>query len=202
MLTLAFAAMMLPNGCADLRASTGLEHWPTGSVVLVAIDARIAPRSGVELVERAMKTWTEAAAGGIRLEKVAAGDAAPLRVRFVRSDWNYGETRPRLDPKSGAIVAADVAINADVTGDVLQQRIIIYLTALHELGHALGLPHTDDFTTIMYSFRRPDDGTRYFMAYRQRVRDIDDIGSPHASGLAAADVAAIRSLYSRPTDNR
>jgi hypothetical protein len=92
-----------------------------------------------------------------------------------------------------------VHINGEIAGggDALDERIIIYLTALHELGHALGLPHTDDFSTIMYSFRRPDDGARYFGAYRRRLRAADDVGSPSASGVAPADIAALRRLYSR-----
>jgi hypothetical protein len=49
----------------------------------------------------------------------------------------------------------------------------------------------------MYSFRRPDDGERYFGAYRRRLRSPDDIGSATATGLAPADVEALRALYAR-----
>ena len=49
----------------------------------------------------------------------------------------------------------------------------------------------------MYSFREPDDGARYFAAYRQRLRSVDDIGSDRATGLAAGDHAALRALYGR-----
>jgi len=147
-----------------------------------------------------MKTWTDAAEGRFTLETGATKDAAPIRVYFVGRESNYGETLPRIDRRTGAIVAADVVISADVVaaaGDALQQRIVAYLTALHELGHALGLPHTDDFSTIMYSFRRPDDGRRYFSAYRRRLRSADDIGSARATGLSDADVAALRTLYDK-----
>jgi len=109
----------------------------------------------------------------------------------------YGETRPAVDRRTGLIAAADVAINADASGDVMTQQIVVYLTALHELGHALGLPHTDDFSDIMYSFRRPDDGERYFGAYRRKLRSISDIGSASATGLSPADVASLRRLYDR-----
>ena len=74
---------------------------------------------------------------------------------------------------------------------------MVYLTALHEIGHALGLPHTDPFSDIMYSFRRADDAERYFGAYRRQLRDADDVGSASATGLSAGDVAALHALYAR-----
>jgi len=72
---------------------------------------------------------------------------------------------------------------------------VLYLTALHEVGHAIGMRHTDTFADIMYSFRRPDDGERYFGAYRRRLNAVDDIGSEKATGLSADDIAAVRQLY-------
>src|SRR4029453_9128023 len=96
-----------------------------------------------------------------------------------------GRQRAGVDPESGTIRSAEVVITIDTGGDdPITQRIVLYLTALHELGHALGLRHTDNFSDIMYSFRRPDDGERYFAAYRQRLRSPDDIGSSTASGLS------------------
>jgi len=121
-----------------------------------------------------------------------------VRVRFSSSRGLYGETRPQIDPGTGAIVSADVVIATDTGGDdPLTQRIVLYLTALHELGHALGLRHTDNFADIMYAFRRPDDGERFFAAYRRLLRTADEIGSPAASGLSANDLAAVRELYGR-----
>ena len=107
----------------------------------------------------------------------------------------YGETAPRVDRSTGRIASAEVQISGNIGGDLLTQRIVIYLTALHELGHALGLPHTDDFNDIMYSFRRPDDGERYFGAYRRRLRGPDDMGSATATGLSTSDIDALRTLY-------
>ena len=93
-------------------------------------------------------------------------------------------------------IDGDVFITADVSGDLLDRRIVLYLTALHEIGHALGLPHNNDFGSIMYAFRFPGDGERYFGAYRNRLRSADDIGRRTASGLSEADVETLKKLYS------
>jgi hypothetical protein len=172
-------------------------HWPTGATLRVWIEPRPAPADGARFVERAMTTWTAAAEGRFTLTRAASRDEAAVRVFFISSATNYGETAPRVDRAQRRIVSAEVAINAEVPADALMARVIIYLTALHELGHALGLPHTDEFADIMYRFRRPDDGARYFGAFRQRLRSADDIGSGSASGLSPADVAALRQLYDR-----
>ena len=41
--------------------------------------------------------------------------------------------------------------------DKLLRDAIVYLTCLHETGHALGLQHTDAFADIMYSFQYGGD---------------------------------------------
>jgi hypothetical protein len=172
-------------------------HWRDGTAILVWVDSRNAAPGAETLVGLAMKTWTRAAGGRFTIEKTAARDAAAVRISFDGADGNYGEARPRIDRVTGAIVEADVHIASDVGGDVLTRRIIVYLTALHELGHALGLPHSDVFADIMYRFRQADDGERYFGAYRRRLRSVDDIGSERATGLAPGDLAALRALYGR-----
>lgn len=172
-------------------------RWPARAVIDVWIDRRGAPPDGDALVERALITWTRAADGRFVLRSASSSDRAAVRVRFARADGVYGETAPRIDRTTGAIASADVLIAGDVPGDALHRRIVVYLTALHELGHALGMPHTDAFDDIMYSFRRSDDGERYFGAYRKRLRSAEDVGSARATGLSAGDLAALRALYDR-----
>lgn len=171
------------------------KRWPSKAVIGVWLEADSAPFGAGALVDRACATWTRASAGRFVIEKAASREAAAVRVRFTRADGIYGEAAPRIDRATGFIASADVAIAGDIPGDPLHQRIVVYLTALHELGHALGLRHTDAFDDIMYAFRRPDDGARYFGAYRGRLRTSEDIGSDRATGLSPADIAALRALY-------
>ena len=84
---------------------------------------------------------------------------------------------------------------ADAGRDPLERQIIVYLTALHEIGHALGMEHTVDITSIMYLFREPGDGDKFFGTYRRKLKSADDIGSSNATGISADDVVTLRALY-------
>jgi hypothetical protein len=172
-------------------------HWPVHAVIPVWVDVRAAPSGAEILVVKALATWTRAAGGRFVLQQTRAQETALVSIRFAQADGIYGETSPRIDPATGMIGSAEVLIARQVGGDPMPQQIVIYLTALHELGHALGLPHTDAFDDIMYSFTRPGDGERYFGAYQRRLRSSDDIGAARATGLSPADVVALETLYAR-----
>jgi hypothetical protein len=179
---------------ADARLRAG--RWPPGAAIKVWVGPSRERADDPVFVERAMATWTRAAAGRFRLDRTPDQRAAAIRVRFTKGDAHLGETSPLTDLRTGFILEADIAIASNLNADPLVQRIVIYMTALHELGHALGLPHSEEFSDIMYLFRRPDDAERFFGAYRTRVRSQKDIGSPAATGLSPGDAGALLALYS------
>ena len=198
-------AVLIPHGKSPDAAGGGpaqsslspQAHWANRSVIEVWIDRQNLPARGDQLVERAMQTWGTASDGAFTLRRTFVERDAGIRVYFNGAGGNYGETRPHVNRATGVIDEAEVAIAADapIQVDPLTRDIIVYLTALHELGHALGLEHTANFDDIMYLFRQPGDGPRYFGNYRKLLRSPDDIGTAPATGLSPYDVATLRALY-------
>ena len=80
--------------------------------------------------------------------------------------------------------------------DPLYRDAVVYLTCLHEFGHALGLPHSAEFEDVMYSFRLGGDIPMYFQRYRLRLDERADIEA--IGGLSDADKAALETLYPAP----
>lgn len=144
-------------------------------------------RDDPELAQWAMEAWQTASGGALRLEKTANRDQAHIRVHWVAgSDELYGETRPiEVNGQRGGEVYVLPTVAAPVEKDDLLRDAIVYLTCLHEIGHALGLPHTANFADIMYSFQYGGDIPEYFGRYRRQLASRADIGKH--SGMSAAD---------------
>jgi hypothetical protein len=185
------------NAPPPSAAAAAVGRWPPRAAIAVWIGDSRGRSDDPQMVERAMRTWTTASDGQFSLERVRSEQAAKVRVRFERGDDHLGETSPVTDLKTGYILSADVAIASNVEGDPIMQHIVVYMTALHELGHALGLGHSTNFDDVMYLFRRPEDPPQYFGAYRRKIRSIDEIGSLRVGGLSPGDLAALQAIYRR-----
>jgi hypothetical protein len=159
----------------------------------------------INLAEWALAAWEKAGEGALKFEK------SPLSKARIRVYWAssgnqglYGEARGIVvEGKPGAEVnirpglhALGTKMESQGTKDPLFRDTIVYLTCLHELGHALGLPHTRSFADIMYSFEYGGNLVDYFERYRRLLRSKDEI--PEHPGYSAEDQKRLLALYKHP----
>jgi len=174
---------------------------PIGTFI-AAGDAREGYRPGDrQLAEWALESWRIAAGSVLRLAP-APEESARVRLYWAGpQSGQYGEMRALLvNGSRGAAVYSrpdTVSLGPDIhalaTADPLFRDTVVYLTCVHELGHAFGLEHTADFRDIMYSFQHGGDFVEYFNRYRRRLKSRADIAN--ASALSAADAEKIGTLY-------
>lgn len=149
-----------------------------------------------ELAGWALQAWQAASGGTLEFNQVPNREHARIRVLWASAQQGlYGETRSiQVDGKRGAevyVLPAPLGVN----DDRLLRDAIVYLTCLHESGHALGLPHTAAFDDIMYSFQYGGDITEYFGRYRRLLSVREDIRK-HA-GMSDADRKRLLEILSR-----
>jgi hypothetical protein len=156
------------------------------------------------LARWALEDWQRSSGQAIRFEP-APESSALVRLYWAEpSEGQYGEMETIVvDGRLGAAVyirpdmaslGPDIAERA--ARDPLLRESIVYLTCVHELGHALGLRHTRDYQDIMYYFGYGGDIPKYFGRYRAQLRSRPDIAK--VSGLSVGDVSRLKSLYGLP----
>jgi hypothetical protein len=155
-----------------------------------------------DLAKLALNAWSRESAGKLRFSEAKAPAGALIRVRWISANEGlFGETQAVLvNGKPGAVV--NVMPQVSVQGeplagraarDALLRDTIVYLTCVHELGHAVGLSHTNKFEDIMYFFGYGGDIVEYFMRYRNKIQSRADISK--VSGLSSADIQVLHALY-------
>jgi hypothetical protein len=153
-----------------------------------------------ELARFALGAWERAAGGRLRFVP-ALREEAILQIRFVPAAFGqYGEMMPiRVNGRPGAavFVRPDTdALGADIAEqtrlDSLLRDAVVYLTCLHEIGHAIGLSHTSEYQDVMYFFGFGGDIPKFFGRYRAQLETRTDIAAH--SGLSAGDLAQLQAL--------
>ncbi len=138
-----------------------------------------------DLAHWALRAWETASAGKLHFVETQDRSKALLRLVWASPAGGlYGETVPiNVNGQRGSQIY--IVNTTQGISDRLLRDTIVYLTCLHESGHALGLQHTNQFEDIMYYFGFGGDISQYFGRYRNKLATREDIRKN--SGLSPAD---------------
>lgn len=158
-----------------VAGDSALQRWPSydGTPIRVWIHSPPGGRAPADwspehvgLARDAFRAWEQIGLP-LRFRFVPDSVSADVRVTWVdqfEPDTRIGHTR-RLHDSSGWIHEGTIAIAVRGTGGRVLALPVIRATALHEVGHLLGLGHTSDSTSVMAA-ETHDESTRLSPADR------------------------------------
>jgi len=176
----------------SLQAQTTVRYWSGG-------------HEQSDLAQWAMEAWAAGSGGALQVERVNNAEEAEIRFRWINPQRRglYGQSLTTI--RQGKVIS-EVVINPSieslggdmlkaVTKDPLYGDVILFLTCVHEAGHALGPAHTRDYADIMYSFEFGGDFVAYFQRFRAKLQSREDIRKN--SPLSTGDIKQIKEMMMR-----